>query len=97
MKDDRDLDQRVRAVCSECGKKIILSDNTYNLRDYMYKIGLGKRTVFQCSYTCYHHADLRLTKSPTMQTKAQRVKEVESCERSMIGQGKKILHPINIK
>lgn len=81
--------------CSECGKVISLSEGC--LRDYVYKFNTGRITCYQCSYTCFHHVDLRIGRPPVLQTKEQRKSEVLNCERAMKGQGKEVLHPIVIK
>lgn len=88
---------RVGLTCSECGRELQASEYSFTLDEYTYKINLSDKRIYQCSYTCYHHADLRYSKPPILQTKDQRLKEVESCERAMRGQGKEVLHPIKVK
>lgn len=84
--------------CSECGKSFDLPDIIP-----MYKYKLISRNskdnktkyIFQCSYTCYDHALLRLTKKSKYTTQNY-IKYVVDSELMMKSQGKVVIHPIKL-
>ena len=84
--------------CTECGKVFEICTS---LTEYKYKIASftdsrSGKYHYQCSYTCYDHASLRLNKSSRISSDNYN-KYIERSESMMRGQGKKILHPIKYK
>lgn len=73
--------------CSECGR-----DFCIDYPGYTYKVN-GK---YQCSYTCHDHALLRLSNNQYI-SEENYMKYVNRSERTMVAQGKSVLHPIKIK
>ena len=76
-------------TCSECGK--VFSTGYFNRAVWQYTY----KEKWQCSYTCYDHAILRLGNNRRKSSSFK--SQVNRCEDSMKAQGKTILHPIIIK
>lgn len=85
--------------CTECGKEFNLSLGQAGSYMYCQSVredkGYGKFT-YQCSYTCYNHAKLRVSGERRHMTAKNYVHDVKLSEETMTHQGKTILHPIKI-
>ena len=86
------INNRLREyICSECGKPMYVRDPA----SYLYKNFIGHARTYQCSYTCWDHAKLRIHDDRYL-THENYIKYVVRCEETMKVQGKEILHPIQI-
>lgn len=77
-------------TCSECGREFYVLCKP----NWTYRIvsKITSKYTYQCSFTCYDHACLRLSKDSGMDPKVREAK-IKSCEDVMRAQGKTILHP----
>lgn len=73
-------------ICSECGKKFYIERPSI----YTYQLGHD----FQCSYVCYDHACLRRDSHKAYLIRDKLIKQINSCEETMVHQGKVVLNPI---
>lgn len=84
--------------CSECGCEIVSlslgGDWKYKINSRTSSKGYNYTFAYQCSYTCYDHAMLRLKKDKGM-SEVKRIKSLQECEKMMTAQGKQVLHPCN--
>lgn len=79
--------------CSECGREFTIPTQI----KYQYKMQSCGKTHYQCSYTCYDHALLRIDNPDNYYPRSRYSELVKKCETSMLGQGKKILYPIKLR
>ena len=85
--------------CTECGKEIFFLMGQSGNWTYKQKTPTSEgvsEQKYQCSYTCYNHAKLRSLTERKHSNRSQYIKDVKTSEESMICQGKKILHPIDL-
>lgn len=84
--------------CSECDCEIaslsLGGDWRYKVSSRTSSKSYDYAFIYQCSFTCYDHAMLRLKKDKGM-SEAKRIKSLQQCEEIMTAQGKQILHPCN--